>query len=217
MPDAVSGETSGNYKPHDHGLQPENFLQDHHSNSGHLRNVETDSLQISNNKWEQLNKQSKFLLIMIGGHTQNKKRIAKAAMTFLEAKELDPIILDGAELEKRRVAQAFHSLCDMYTPVVDKAVNTTSTFLVVKFGKRNATTLVICMYQGNTYLDIVNHYGVAKERLVACEHLQLRITHVPSQKMILSVWPIILSLLKYLMSKNCSFGIFPKLILMNLC
>ncbi|KAJ9575873.1 hypothetical protein L9F63_007263, partial [Diploptera punctata] len=34
MPDAVSGETSGNYKPHDHGLQPENLLQDHHSNSG---------------------------------------------------------------------------------------------------------------------------------------------------------------------------------------
>ncbi|KAJ9584332.1 hypothetical protein L9F63_021332, partial [Diploptera punctata] len=31
MPDAVSGETSGNYKPHDHGLQPENLLQDHHS------------------------------------------------------------------------------------------------------------------------------------------------------------------------------------------
>ncbi|KAJ9591840.1 hypothetical protein L9F63_001657, partial [Diploptera punctata] len=25
---------SGNYKPHDHGLQPENLLQDHHSNSG---------------------------------------------------------------------------------------------------------------------------------------------------------------------------------------
>ncbi|KAJ9581000.1 hypothetical protein L9F63_023822, partial [Diploptera punctata] len=34
MPDAVSGETSGNYKPHDHGLQPENLLQDHQSNSG---------------------------------------------------------------------------------------------------------------------------------------------------------------------------------------
>ncbi|KAJ9582632.1 hypothetical protein L9F63_023010, partial [Diploptera punctata] len=34
MPDAVSGETSGNYKPHDHGLQPENLHQDHHSNSG---------------------------------------------------------------------------------------------------------------------------------------------------------------------------------------
>ncbi|KAJ9590429.1 hypothetical protein L9F63_016516 [Diploptera punctata] len=34
MPDAVSGETSGNYKPHDHGLQPGNLLQDHHSNSG---------------------------------------------------------------------------------------------------------------------------------------------------------------------------------------
>ncbi|KAJ9578390.1 hypothetical protein L9F63_005379, partial [Diploptera punctata] len=33
MLDAVSGETSGNYKPHDHGLQPENPLQDHHSNS----------------------------------------------------------------------------------------------------------------------------------------------------------------------------------------
>ncbi|KAJ9586034.1 hypothetical protein L9F63_020331, partial [Diploptera punctata] len=31
---AVSGETSANYKPHDHGLQPENLLQDHHSNSG---------------------------------------------------------------------------------------------------------------------------------------------------------------------------------------
>ncbi|KAJ9584247.1 hypothetical protein L9F63_021409 [Diploptera punctata] len=35
MPDAVSGETLGNYKPHDHGLQPENLHQDHHSNSGH--------------------------------------------------------------------------------------------------------------------------------------------------------------------------------------
>ncbi|KAJ9581349.1 hypothetical protein L9F63_023476, partial [Diploptera punctata] len=35
MPDAVSGETSGNYKPHDNGLQPENLHQDHHSNSGH--------------------------------------------------------------------------------------------------------------------------------------------------------------------------------------
>ncbi|KAJ9590844.1 hypothetical protein L9F63_016124 [Diploptera punctata] len=34
MPDAVYAETSGNYKPHDHGLQPENLLQDHHSNSG---------------------------------------------------------------------------------------------------------------------------------------------------------------------------------------
>ncbi|KAJ9600915.1 hypothetical protein L9F63_000917, partial [Diploptera punctata] len=34
MPGAVSGETSGNYKPHDHGLQPENLHQDHHSNSG---------------------------------------------------------------------------------------------------------------------------------------------------------------------------------------
>ncbi|KAJ9597290.1 hypothetical protein L9F63_011861, partial [Diploptera punctata] len=34
MPDAVSGETSGNNKPHDHGLQPENLHQDHHSNSG---------------------------------------------------------------------------------------------------------------------------------------------------------------------------------------
>ncbi|KAJ9600697.1 hypothetical protein L9F63_026165, partial [Diploptera punctata] len=31
---AVFGETSGNYKPHDHGLQPENLHQDHHSNSG---------------------------------------------------------------------------------------------------------------------------------------------------------------------------------------
>ncbi|KAJ9590362.1 hypothetical protein L9F63_016599 [Diploptera punctata] len=31
MPDAFSGETSGNYKPHDHGLQPENLLQDHHT------------------------------------------------------------------------------------------------------------------------------------------------------------------------------------------
>ncbi|KAJ9586393.1 hypothetical protein L9F63_019974, partial [Diploptera punctata] len=28
------GETSGNYKLHDHDLQPENLLQDHHSNSG---------------------------------------------------------------------------------------------------------------------------------------------------------------------------------------
>ncbi|KAJ9576088.1 hypothetical protein L9F63_007053, partial [Diploptera punctata] len=41
----LSGETSGNYKPHDHGLQPENLLQDHHSNSGreslhrHLRTL----------------------------------------------------------------------------------------------------------------------------------------------------------------------------------
>ncbi|KAJ9597668.1 hypothetical protein L9F63_011470, partial [Diploptera punctata] len=35
MPDAVFGETSGNYKPHDHGLQPENLQQDHQSNSGH--------------------------------------------------------------------------------------------------------------------------------------------------------------------------------------
>ncbi|KAJ9591631.1 hypothetical protein L9F63_001845, partial [Diploptera punctata] len=34
MPDAVSGETPGNFKPHDHGLQPENLLQDRHSNSG---------------------------------------------------------------------------------------------------------------------------------------------------------------------------------------
>ncbi|KAJ9575947.1 hypothetical protein L9F63_007174, partial [Diploptera punctata] len=32
MPDAVSGETSGNYKPHDHDLQPENLHQDHHIN-----------------------------------------------------------------------------------------------------------------------------------------------------------------------------------------
>ncbi|KAJ9587755.1 hypothetical protein L9F63_018811, partial [Diploptera punctata] len=30
----LSGETSGNYKPQDHGQQPENLLQDHHSNSG---------------------------------------------------------------------------------------------------------------------------------------------------------------------------------------
>ncbi|KAJ9582732.1 hypothetical protein L9F63_022924, partial [Diploptera punctata] len=30
MPDAVSGETSGNFKPQDHGLQPRNLLQDHH-------------------------------------------------------------------------------------------------------------------------------------------------------------------------------------------
>ncbi|KAJ9577704.1 hypothetical protein L9F63_005697, partial [Diploptera punctata] len=34
MPGEVSGETSGNYKPHDHGLQPESLHQDHHSNSG---------------------------------------------------------------------------------------------------------------------------------------------------------------------------------------
>ncbi|KAJ9596957.1 hypothetical protein L9F63_012027, partial [Diploptera punctata] len=39
MPDAVFGETSGNYKPHDHGLQPENLHQDHHSNSGHTPNA----------------------------------------------------------------------------------------------------------------------------------------------------------------------------------
>ncbi|KAJ9595388.1 hypothetical protein L9F63_013438, partial [Diploptera punctata] len=30
----MPGETSGNYKPHDHGLQPENLHQHHHSNSG---------------------------------------------------------------------------------------------------------------------------------------------------------------------------------------
>ncbi|KAJ9585384.1 hypothetical protein L9F63_002816, partial [Diploptera punctata] len=35
MPDAVFDETSGSYKPHDYGLQPENLLQDHLSNSGH--------------------------------------------------------------------------------------------------------------------------------------------------------------------------------------
>ncbi|KAJ9595150.1 hypothetical protein L9F63_013558, partial [Diploptera punctata] len=34
MLDAVSGETLGNYKPQDHGQQPGNILQDHHSNSG---------------------------------------------------------------------------------------------------------------------------------------------------------------------------------------
>ncbi|KAJ9601651.1 hypothetical protein L9F63_000184 [Diploptera punctata] len=31
MPDAVSGETLGNYKPQDHGQQPGNLLQDHHN------------------------------------------------------------------------------------------------------------------------------------------------------------------------------------------
>ncbi|KAJ9582933.1 hypothetical protein L9F63_022722, partial [Diploptera punctata] len=34
MPVAVSGETSGSYKPQDHGEQPGNILQDHHNNSG---------------------------------------------------------------------------------------------------------------------------------------------------------------------------------------
>ncbi|KAJ9575236.1 hypothetical protein L9F63_025813, partial [Diploptera punctata] len=46
LSDAVSGETSGNYKPHDHGLQPENLLQDHHR----LVNVWSDepNLQFKN-------------------------------------------------------------------------------------------------------------------------------------------------------------------------
>ncbi|KAJ9585838.1 hypothetical protein L9F63_020540 [Diploptera punctata] len=44
MPDAVSGETSGNYKPHDHGLQPENLLQDHHNLMSKV-NQEMESVQ----------------------------------------------------------------------------------------------------------------------------------------------------------------------------
>ncbi|KAJ9591522.1 hypothetical protein L9F63_001876, partial [Diploptera punctata] len=49
MPDAVSGETSGNYKPQDHGQQPGNLLQDHHSNSGRESLSEYNSSGLSPN------------------------------------------------------------------------------------------------------------------------------------------------------------------------
>ncbi|KAJ9587772.1 hypothetical protein L9F63_018798 [Diploptera punctata] len=44
MPGAVSGKTSGNYKPQDHGQQPRNLLQDHHSNSGHSDDDDDDTV-----------------------------------------------------------------------------------------------------------------------------------------------------------------------------